>query len=188
LKPQSGDDSTVSLPDHLPRQNLTVDQVESTADIDALLPDALDRIESLLPNGWLDEEPREASRMAALLEPEAFLSLTKGSRIDSEKSALHRFRQAIFLARDYLEGHRLYDHFAGAALVPTIVRLAMQGDHIDQVRGEKDERLRNLWQGPSTQVDATIFELLTAAACLERGRSVEFLTATDKKSPDIRGL
>jgi hypothetical protein len=39
---------------------------------------------------------------------------------------------------------------------------------------------------PSQQVDATIFELLTAAACVEMGRSVEFLTATHQKSPDIR--
>lgn len=173
-------------PDHLPRQNLTVDQIETTADIDALLPDALDRMESLLPKGWLGDQPRDAGRLGSLLDSEAFLSLTKGTRLDGANSALHRLRQAIFVGRDYHEGHNLYDHFAGAALIPAMVRLATQGYHIGQVGGEREERLRHLWHGPSSQVDATVFELLTAAACVEMGRSVEFFTATDKKSPDIR--
>ncbi|MBB4263746.1 hypothetical protein [Bradyrhizobium sp. CIR3A] len=180
------DDESSGSQNRLERQNLTVDQVETTADIDELLPHALQRIESLLPSSWLDQQPREAARIGSLLDPEAILSLTKNTRLNREGVGLHRLRQAVFLCRDYLEGHHLYDHFAGAELVPTVVRLATQGYHIGQVGGEMDERLRQLWQGPSNQVEATIFELLTAAACVEMGRSVEFLKATDKKSPDIR--
>ena len=106
----------------LPCESLTVDQVESTADINALLPEALERIESLLPSGWSDDQPMEAARIGSLLDPESFLSLTKSTRINSEGGNLHRLRQAIFLGRDYLDGHPLYDHFEGAALTRRISR------------------------------------------------------------------
>ncbi len=172
--------------DQMLRENLTADRVKSTADIDALLPQALDRIDSLLPEGWLDEEPEAATRIGALMRPDAFLSLTKGLRLESEYSRVHRLRQAIRVSRDYLEANPLYDHFAGALLVPAMVQLARQGHYIRQVGGERDERLRNLWAGPGGKVDSTIFELLTAAACVEMGRAVDFLPATDKKSPDMR--
>jgi hypothetical protein len=120
------------------------------------------------------------------LHADAFLSLTKGLRLESAHGLVHRFRQALHVSRDYLEGNPLYDHFAGALLVPTIIQLALRGSRIGQVGGERDERLRRLWAGSSDQVDATIFELLTAAACVEMGRSVDFLEATSNKSPDIR--
>jgi hypothetical protein len=92
-------------------------------DIDALLPNALDRLLSLLPGGWLSEEPKSGTRIEALLQPDAFLSLTKGLRLESETSPVHRLRQAIYVSQDYLEGDPLYDHFAGALLVPTLVQL-----------------------------------------------------------------
>jgi hypothetical protein len=172
--------------DQVLRDNLTSELVGSTLNIDDILPQALEHIESLLPAGWLDEQPRSATRIDELLQAEAFLSLTKGVRLASEFSPVHRFRQALHVTRDYLEGHPLYDHFAGALLVPTIVQLARQGSFLGQVGGNRDERLRTLWGGPSAQVDATIFELLTAAACVEMGRSVDLLETSNSKSPDIR--
>lgn len=172
--------------DQLLRENLTSEHIKPTADIDAFLPQALDRVLSLLPRGWLDQEPETATRIDALLQRDSFLSLTKGLRVESESSPVHRLRQAIRVSRDYLEANPLYDHFAGAQLVPALVKLAMQGHCIGQVGGERDERLRNLWAGPSGQVDSTIFELLTAAACVEMGRAVDFLPATEEKSPDMR--
>ena len=177
---------SASRPDHQLRESLTAEHVETTFNIDDLLPQALERLEGLLPAGWLDEQPADATRIDGLLHADAFLSLTKGLRVASESSPVHRFRQALRVSRDYMKGHPLYDHFAGALLVPTVVQLARQGPSIGQVGGERDERLRQLWAGPSAQVDATIYELLTAAACVEMGRSVEFLEATSEKSPDIR--
>lgn len=189
LQPEMFEESELytvaSHPDQLLRSNLTAELVDSTLDIDRYLPHALERVESLLPSGWSDREPREASRIGGLLDPQAFLSLTKGMRSASENSPVHRLRQALHVGRDYLEKHPHYDQFAGALLVPTLVQLARQGSHIAQVGGERDERLRQLWAGRSAQVDATIFELLTAAACVEKGRSVDFLEATSEKSPDI---
>lgn len=179
-------DGEHSRRDQTPRESLTADRVDTTADIDKLLPNALARIESLLPKGWLEEEPREASRIGALIGKDAFLSLTKGFRLQSENSSVHRFRQALHVATDYLEAKPLYDHFAGALLVPNLVQFAAQGPHLRDVGGERDERVRHLWRGPSTSVDSTLFELLTAAACVEMGRQVEFLSATEEKSPDLR--
>lgn len=175
-----------SGPHQMLRESLTSETVESTVDIDSLLPEALEHVESLLPAGWLDEQPRDAVRIDDLLRADAFLSLTKGVRLVSENSPVHRFRQALHVSRDYLEGHPHYDHFAGALLVPTIVQLARQGSLIGEVGGQRDERLRALWHGVSAQVDKTVFELFTAAACVEMGRKVVFLKATDEASPDLR--
>lgn len=171
---------------HLDRANLTADRISPSAYVDDYLADALERVMYLLPGGWLEEEPKEAARVNSLSRPDAFLSLTKAVRRESENPAIHRLRQIIYVARDYLKGERFYDHFAGALLVPTLTKLALQGHNLRDVGGERDERLDHLWRGPTGQVDATFFELLTAAACAEKGRRVDFLPATHEKSPDLR--
>ncbi|MGO7018402.1 hypothetical protein [Rhizobium leguminosarum] len=172
--------------DHLDRANLTADRISPSAYVDDYLADALERVMYLLPGGWLEEEPKEPARVDSLSGPDAFLSLTKGVRRESESPAIHRLRQTIYVARDYLNGELFYDHFAGALLVPTLTKFALQGHNLRDVGGERDERLDHLWRGPSGQVDATFFELLTAAACAEKGRRVDFLPATHEKSPDLR--
>jgi hypothetical protein len=130
------------------RENLTIDDVAPTALIEDNLSDALERIISLLPAGWLDEEPRNLARVEALALPDAYLSLTKGIRRESESHALHRLRQAINVAEDFLENEPFYDQFAGALLASTLTRLATQGSHLGEVGGERDERIAHLWQGP----------------------------------------
>jgi hypothetical protein len=171
---------------HLDRANLTADRIPASAYVDDYLAAALERVMCLLPGGWLEEEPKEAARVSSLSGPDAFLSLTKGVRRESESPPIHRLRQTLYVARDYLNGELFYDQFAGALLVPTLTKLALQGHNLREVGGERDERLDHLWDGPSNQVDATFFELLTAAACVEKGRSVDFLPATHEKSPDLR--
>lgn len=179
-------DSARRNDDHLDRANLTADQIPASAYVDDYLAAALERVVSLLPGGWLEEESEEAARAHSLSQPDAFLSLTKGVRRESEHCGIHRLRQTIYVARDYLNGEFFYDQFAGALLVPTLTKLALQGHNLREVGGERDERLDHLWRGPSSQVDATFVELLTAAACVEKGRSVDFLPATHEKSPDLR--
>ncbi|TBZ21004.1 hypothetical protein [Rhizobium leguminosarum] len=168
------------------RETLTTDEIVPTAEIDDYLADALERVKSILPSGWLEEQPEEVARIDALAGQDAYLSLTKGVRPESATHSLHRLRQAIYVSQDYLNNEPFYDQFAGALLVPALTRLALQGSNLKHVGGERDERLDHLWKGPSQQVDATLFELLTAAACAEMGRSVEFISATSEKSPDIR--
>jgi hypothetical protein len=171
--------------EQLPRRALTADQVVTTADVNGGLAQAIETIEQLLPAGWLDEEPVHAGRLDDLFGPDAVLSITKGLRPESERPRLHRFRQALNCARDYRDGNLSYDHFAGALHVPTLVQLATQLDHLRLVGGNVNERLKRLWAGPSVEVDATLFELLTAARCASKGRRVAFITETSEKSPDL---
>lgn len=180
-KPQSGDRR-----DRLPRRSLTVDKVQTTGDIDELLPAALDAIQEKLPKGWIDAEPRELAGLASMTNVEEFLSLTKGLRQQSEFPKMHRFRQALVLSQDYLSGHLPYDHFAGATAVPSVVQLGSQLKNLKQVGGDVDGRLGRLWSGPSDVVDATLLEVLAAARCAELGREVEFISETGEKSPDLR--
>ncbi|TRL38356.1 hypothetical protein FM996_00565 [Methylosinus sporium] len=172
--------------DRMLRENLTSERVDATAYVEAVLPQALEHILSLLPKGWLENEAETATRIHALTQPDGFLSLTKGMRLESENCSVHRLRQAIRVSQDYLDGNPLYDHFAGALLIPAMAQLAIQGHNIKQVGGARDERLKHLWAGPSSEVNSTIFELLTAAACVEMGRAVDFLPTTHNKSPDLR--
>ncbi|AUX79279.1 hypothetical protein [Sinorhizobium fredii] len=170
----------------LARESLTKSEVGPTAWIEDYLGDAVERVKSLLPRGWLEEEPRYASQINSLAGADGYLSLTKGLRPESEAHPLHRLRQAIYVAEDFLEDRPFYDQFAGSFLVPALTRFAIQGPNLKHVGGERNERLDHLWKGPSRQVDATFFELLTAAGCAEIGRAVEFIPATFEKSPDIR--
>ncbi len=62
------------------RQDLAVDQIETTADIDALLPMRLTAWRASCRKVWLSDQPEEAGRLGSLLDSEAFLSLTKGIR------------------------------------------------------------------------------------------------------------
>ena len=171
---------------HLPRRSLTEDRIASTADLDSLLPKALDAVCRLLPPGWVKEEPAELCRLDNLAQPDSILSLTKGLRPESEFSAVHRFRQAIRVSRDRLSKHLAYDHFAGATLVPSLVQLGSQFDQLGQVGGDVQGRLQRLWAGESEKVDASLMELFTAARCAGLGREVEFISETTQKSPDLR--
>lgn len=95
-------DSARRNDDHLDRANLTADQIPASAYVDDYLAAALERVVSLLPGGWLEEESEEAARAHSLSQPDAFLSLTKGVRRESEHCGIHRLRQTIYVARDYL--------------------------------------------------------------------------------------
>ena len=171
---------------HLPRRNLTREEIASTADLDEHLPGALDAIQRLLPAGWLEAEPREQCRLDALARPDSFLSVTKCLCWESEAPAVHRFRQALRVSQDYLAEHLAYDHFARATLVPSVVQLGSQLETLKQVGGDVGGRLQRLWSGRGDDVDSTVMEIITAARCAEFARDVEFIEATSSKSPDLR--
>ncbi|MBY3307509.1 hypothetical protein HFO04_32785 [Rhizobium laguerreae] len=170
----------------LARESLTRNEIGPTAWIEDYLDAAIERVKSILPPRWLAEEPRYAAQTTSLAFGDGYLSLTKGLRPESEMHPIHRLRQAIYVAEDFLQDQPFYDQFAGCFLVPALTRLAIQEPNLKHVGGEREERLHHLWKGPSGQVDATLFELLTAAGCVEKGREVEFISTTSEKSPDIR--
>lgn len=172
--------------DRRPRASLTEDQLEPTAEIDALLPFAYEAVMRLLPSGWVEAgEPPVG--LEALLEPDAVLSLVKGLRPESEFGPVHRFRQAMRLVRDRIDGAPAFDHFAGAGLVPTIFQLGTQLETLAEVGGDRDARVARLHAGPSLEVDSTLFEVLVAIRCAGMGRSVEFLKEDPgRKTPDLQ--
>lgn len=109
--------------DNLLRESLRSDLIPPTGLFDDELPKSLERLSSLLPNHWLHDLDDKACRLTFLCDPEAFLSLTKGVRAESEQPLVHRFKQAIRVAKDYVEGHPFFDHFAGALLAPSLAQL-----------------------------------------------------------------
>jgi hypothetical protein len=166
------------------RSQLTVQGVQATADIDSLLPNALEALLAKIPGDWLDQEPETMFRPIDLLQGGP-MSIVKGIRPESEFTIGHRLRQAMRVSTDWLQGCPNYDHFAGSILVPQLTQLGSQLRTLETIPNSAP-RIESLWQNPSEEVDSTIFELLVGAACAQRGRDVEFISATREKSPDIR--
>jgi hypothetical protein len=166
------------------REQLTVDKVESSGTVQDLLAASFERLVSMV-------DAHRVKEYAALPAPHLYgptgnfpLSLVRGIRPESEYPSIHRFAQAITVARDCLEENPLYDHFAGAMLVPQIAQLAARLETLRDIPGAL-KRIKSLWRGASGEVDSTIFELLVGAACALKGRSVEFLDTDSSKTPDL---
>jgi hypothetical protein len=90
------------------RNDLTVDRVAATNDIDESLPTALEEMLRLVDLKWLRADESEQHRLSETKTGEP-LSLLKGARRRSEFPESHRFLQALRVAADYLEGHPAYD-------------------------------------------------------------------------------
>lgn len=180
-QPDFGTDSE----DRLMRETLTKEKISISAFVEDHVPNAIDAISRILPKGWLNEQSAISHRLDELTEEGKCLSLVKGLRPESEFSSLHRLRQMLRVAQDYMNGARGFDHFAGSTLVPQLAQLGNKLDHLSNVGGNTQVRLKRLVE-ESSSVDAGIFELLVAARCVEVGRAVEFIDESQEKSPDLR--
>jgi hypothetical protein len=175
--------------DRLPRGSVVAEKIEPTAMLEDLVPAALDRLLSLVDTEWLRAEGEKGYRVepSLLREP---LVLIRGNRLESEIKPIHRFAQSLLVTSDLVREELAFDWFAGALLVPQTVALGNSIEALSEVSGEVDERLSALWRYPSDKTDATVYELLVAAACAQYGRSMEFLTADKSalgvKTPDLR--
>lgn len=160
------------------REDLHTEAVKTTGLVDHHLGDAVRNVEGLLPAGWADEQAQISHQLEALFSGGECLSLIKGLRPESEASPLHRTRQMLRVAKDYLADEPAYDHFAGALLVPQLAQFGACLPCLDHVGGDIRGRLAKLTEASGASVDATIFELLVAARCAEYGRRIEFIEAT----------
>ena len=167
------------------RKDLQIGEVKTTGFIERYLADAVEKIERLLPARWANEQGEISHRLDALFNGTECLSLVKGLRVESENSPLHRTRQMLRVAKDYLADEPVYDHFGGALLVPQLARFDTCLPYLEQVGGDVRGRISKLMEA-STSVDGTVFELFVAARCAEYGRRIEFIDATHESSPDIR--
>ena len=152
--------------------------------VDDHLPEAIELIERHAPPGWLDWEPADLFRMPTSDDGQA-ISIVKGVRLESERPRGHRLRQTIRLAKDYLADDARYDHFAGALAVTQLAQLGARAGALREVQGW-EKRVAALFGGNGADTDATMLELLVAAACVAKGRDMSFVEATNAKSPDLR--
>lgn len=138
-----------------------------------------------MPAGWLEAEPFDVTRLSNVSRYDGFLSLTKGTSREAEFPDIHRLRQAIYVADDYVKSVPTFDHFAAPMLIATLLQFADALKVLKSVKGAS-ERIQRLWAGPSNEVDSVFMEILTASACASKGRDIEFITEASEKTPDIR--
>ncbi|MRS98739.1 hypothetical protein GJQ57_08725 [Ralstonia pickettii] len=168
------------------RDELTADRVATDGQADVLLAHSFEKLLSVIPASTLAEYRALRSGVPWHRETDGLLSIVKGVRPESEHPQIHRFAQAIGECRAFLANDLSYDMFAGASLIPQIARLAERIEVLSDIPGAT-RRIKSLWRKPSSEVDATIFELLVAAGCAVKGRSVEFLDPSGSgKTPDLR--
>ena len=171
--------------DRMWRDSLVNGEIEPSQWIEDRLPNALEILLQAVDHTWLQQERKNPYRLnrSFLEEP---LSITRGIRAASEAMPIHRFAQALLVCEDFLARHKQYDFFAGALLVPQTAALGTQLPLLRDVSGDVDDRISLLWRGNGSSADATVFELLVAAACTARGRSIEALPPSSDKTPDFR--
>lgn len=166
------------------RKDLTTSTVPTTSDMDEILPWALENLLSRVPGSWwrhqqslLNEERRNA-----VLQP---LLLCGRERRGMDFNTVHRYAYYLSVAGDHLRKQPLLDMYTAARAVPQICSLGMSLEHLKDVKGA-DLKLRELCRGSSSQADATIFELLVAAAFARMGYDVVFVETASAKTPDLR--
>lgn len=178
---KTGDD-----PARYHRDELTADLVATDGHADVLLARSFDKLLSIIPASTLSEYRTLRSGVPRHGETDGLLSIVKGVRPESEYPQIHRFAQAIGECHALLANDPSYDMFAGASLIPQVARLAERIEMLSEIPGAV-KRIKSLWRKPSTEVDATLFELLVAAGCAVKGRSVAFLDPSGSgKTPDLR--
>lgn len=177
---------TGDTPPRYAREQLSASQVAPTGEsLDALLAKSFDKLLGLIPTSTLNEYRALASDLRGGKGTNGILSIVKGVVPESEYPRMHRFVQCIGESHAWLTNDPGYDMFAGASLIPQVARLAERLEVLAELPGAM-KRLRSLWRGPSGDVDSTMFELLVAAGCALKGRSVEFLEPRGGKTPDLR--
>lgn len=178
--------STGDNPPRYRREELTTEKVAPTGEsVDVLLARSFDKLLTLIPSSTLKEYLALDSIVSLGYRTHGVLSIVKGVVTESEYPEMHRFAQCIAESRAWITNAPDYDMFAGASVIPQIARLADRLDVLSEIPGAK-KRIRSLFRGPSRDVDSTMFELLVAAGCAVKGRSVEFLEPNGSKTPDLR--
>lgn len=172
--------------DRIRRATVRESEFAPTGNLEELIPSGIDFLRRNVPNQWLDNELARGPSTLGLEYLEEPLVVVRGMRVKSEFRTIHRLALSIKIAEDLLRKAPDFDWHAGALLIPQVAALGRCVDPLRSVEGEVEERIRSLWHGASDMVDSTMYELFVAASCAREGRRVEFLTATQSKTPDLR--
>ena len=176
---------TPGHPDLILRSELTSENITPTKTIEDVLPSALDSLLHIVDTRWLRSQEGSHSRLSGSYLREE-LSIISGSRFTYKQSS-QPFCPTSAHRTGFCQRASSLRLLAGAQSVPVIAALGSALDALKEVKGDVDGRLRSLCRTHSSFVDSTIYELLVAAACVECGRTVEFLQPDNVgKTPDIR--
>ena len=172
------------------RQQLTAKNVEGSVQIESLLPEALNNIMAWVPGGWLEKASQNQDYRLSKDFLTSPLSIVGGIRVKSENCSNHKFAQAILNAKDFLKSQPNHDFFSGSRLIPEIYALGRALPVITQSgKGNVKKHIRKLFNGPSTEVESAIYEMVVAASCIRRGRDIQFIDLSGPgKKPDLRVL
>lgn len=167
------------------RKDLTTSTVPPARDIDEMLPLALENLLSRVSSSWWSRQQSLVSeeQRKAVLQP---LLLCGRERWPMSFPALHNYANYLVAAKDHLGKDPFLNTYAAARAITAICTLGLSLEVLKEVEGA-DSKLRDLYRGPSSQTDSTIFELLVAAAFARMGHDVAFIAETpQKKTPDLR--
>lgn len=155
----------------------------STETLEDLLPAALDAVSRLVPTNWLADEAQHMLR----LDPRRGIELVGGTLLDRRARLPHRLAQMILLGRAHLDERPDLDIFSAASLVPELAALGGRLPLVASLGSEAVRKLGELYRYSSEAVASTLFELFVGTALVQKGRTVEMLTADKSgKSPDLR--
>jgi hypothetical protein len=172
--------------DRTARASVRATEIAPTGTLEVLTPPGLEFLRRTVPRDWLDQQLALGTarlERTYLSEP---VVLVRGMRVASERRPMHRLAQSVAVCEDFLREAPDFDWHAGALLVPQVAALGQRVAELRAVEGEVDARIASLWRDASTMMDSTCYELFVATACVRMGRRVEFLTATQHKTPDLR--
>jgi len=161
-------------------------ETPSSAKLDDLLPDALDRVLTHIDPKWLAEQAQKPFRLGAdyLSRP---LQILGGIRIAGPSTGPQRLARMLLVAQDHLARRDDLDFISGALLIPEISMLGFRLEAINELGPEAQAKLARLHALPDDEVASGIHELLVGGAVAAKGLSVEMLSSDPRmKRPDFK--
>lgn len=166
------------------RQDLHSEVVPITGYIEDCLANGLESLISRVPQAWWKEQLRLRESQGSKHLRES-IELYGGVTGIVPTVSLHRYAQALLLAKESLDKRDDYDIYVGSLLVPSVGALCRVLPSLSEVRGGL-EKLDELCRAPSDEFDSRLYELCVAGRAAALGRSVEFLVAGSDVTPDLR--
>ena len=164
-----------------------VEQTPSSANLDDILPMALQELLSLQEPEWLKSEAKKQFRLGLGFTSNP-LHLVNGTRLTDpmSRNQPQRFAQMLLVSQDHLNKREDLDFFAAAELVPEVASLGSCLDEIKQLGPHAVAKFKHLPMMSDGEVCSTVYEFLVGAACLRKGLPIAMLEPDrSSKTPDF---
>ena len=169
----------------------TIQRVPTTAKLEEAVAYGYERLKAVVDQGWLRDQAafRYRQRYDGSDSSDCRLHVVGRQRLlpPNAPARPQRFAQMLLLCEDLLSNRDDIDLFEGPLLVSEAARLGACLPAIDHLGREAKAKFKSLPTETSRDVASIVFELLVGTACVEIGRTVEMLPASNRhKSPDFR--